>query len=317
MNQKELEIFRNAKSRRDSFLDTEDFENFRNLQKPGAKKREHIAVAATINKGSRGTRKRTRSSIDERDMDILKFLAKMKYANAKTISHLWGVTEKTATERLVKLKEKGLVVDGYPAGRFWTCTNTGMELTGYDLPVFRLQNFSYAQFHHQMVVNNIAANMWNNKANVLNLENFPQKNKLTMRQIPTWGDTIVSELEIQSSFSIFKSVNNAFKTTEYTTLVDVTIHNAFKEWQQALQHNPELPSPEQMPTNEYMWILFPDKMIADVSYHAPDLVISRPRTPEGKPQSIAVEIERNPKALSKYETTMNIYAQDEDRKSVV
>lgn len=245
------------------------------------------------------------SAVTLRDQDMLIFLAKFKYATAKQLSNLSGVTERTSVTRLSALQRKGLVrsVRLWGATPVWTLTGAGMVLSGFDLPIQQAGKISYASIAHQFVVNNTASNLMGGQANVLHLGEFPLQNRVDSGGRLRWGEEVVSETEIQSSFSRMRLLTRA---EVYRPLVLKSLEKAFREWEEAGKPSR---SPEFMFGNEYMWMIYPPKVLQQ-NYHAPDLVVRRPRNADGTPESIAIEVELASKDERKYERVLRVYSAD-------
>lgn len=248
---------------------------------------------------------RSGSAVTLRDQDMLQFLAKFKYATAKQLSNLSGVTERTSLSRLVALKKKGLVesIRMWGATPVWILTGAGMVLSGFDLPLMKPSKMSYALIGHQFVVNNTASNLVGGQANVLHLDEFPVQNRVDSGGRLRWGEEVVSETEIQSSFSKMRLLT---KAEVYRPLVLRSLEEGFREWEAA---GKPVEGPEFMFGNEYMWMLFPPKALGQV-YHVPDFVVRRPRRADGSPESIAIEVEINSKSEERYDRVLRVFYAD-------
>lgn len=240
-----------------------------------------------------------------KDLEILQFLAKFKYATARQLSNLSGVVEKTALGRLQRLQVKGLVesVVLWGSSRVWVLTSAGMLLSGFDLPLVKSDKVSFANVGHQFVVNHVASNLWGGSVNVLGLDVFPRRGRVDSSGVARFGESLVSETEVQSSFSKMRLLQ---KSEVYRPLVVGSIDRAFRSWE---LEGGVGDSPEFLHGNEYMWKLFPPFNLGLV-YHDPDLVVARRRGRDGKPRSIAVEVELNSKESHRYLKTLLAYKAD-------
>lgn len=269
-----------------------------------AKRRELMQRAVL---GDESVTRGSRKMFTEKDRDVLRFLAKFKYANAKHVSRILQVTEKTMEKRLHSLRKRGLLVqkDLYGAKPLWYLTEAGMICSGLDLPRTKDSSITYGMLPHGFVVNHVAGNLWGGGVNVLNLEEFPVRNRTRESGEKALGEDLVSELEIQSSFS---QIRIGSSKEAYRPLISDSRERLFKEWTRAggIEFGP---SPEQLPGNEFMWTLIPPFQL-NLAYHVPDLVVKRPRNADGTPNSIAVEVELANKPYPLYERALYAYKYD-------
>lgn len=251
------------------------------------------------------------------DTAMLEFLAKFKYANTRILRWLSNEPQGRTWRKLNRLKNSGLVEDKAIIGipNLWGATPSGIAVSGYALnpglrPMPKINTIA-----SDMGVNYIAACLWFNSVNVLNLEDFPAENRVIALQKDgrdrVRGEMLVSELEIRSSLG--KEINpssTTMKTLGDERLYDVissNVRQSFEEW----EYNEKVgESPEFSLGNEYMWVLYPTSQLT-LSYHVPDLVVKRDRGPNGEPKSIAIEVERYEKKNNKYEKIMLAYKLDE------
>lgn len=121
-----------------------------------------------------------------------------------------------------------------------------------------------------------------------------------------YGDTVVSEYSIQSAFSKIRLERTS---DVYVPIIRQMMEREFSEWEDAggVSFGP---SPEMMFGNEYMFVTYPPRVIG-ISYHVPDLVVARPRNPDGTPNSIAIEAERSTsKTIESYRRSIQAYKMD-------
>lgn len=251
------------------------------------------------------------------DSALLEFLVKFKYANTRILRWISNEPQNRTWRKLNRLRNSGLVESKSLIGvpDLWGATPSGTAIAGYSLapglrPMPRIVTISGG-----MGVNYLAACLWFNTVNVLNLEDFPANNRVISLQDDgrdrVRGEMLVSELEIRSSLG--KEINpssSTMKSLGDEKLYDVISHNvrqAFEEWEAGGKVGD---SPESLLGNEYMWVLFPTSQLT-LSYHVPDLVVKRERGPNGEPRSIAVEVERYEKSNDKYDKIMLAYKLDE------
>lgn len=250
------------------------------------------------------------------DTAMLEYLVKFKFANTRILRWISNEPQNRTWRKLNRLRNSGLVesksIIGIPD--LWGATPAGTAIAGYSLapglrPMPKIPTISSS-----MGINYIAACLWFNTVNVLNLEDFPAENRVISLQEDgrdrVRGEMLVSELEIRSSLG--KEINPSSTTMQTLgdeRLYDVISSNvrlAFEEWEDGGMLGD---SPEFMLGNEYMWVLYPTSQLT-LSYHVPDLVVRRERGPNGEPRSIAIEMERYEKTNDRYDKIMLAYKLD-------
>lgn len=273
---------------------------------PSERKARSILYGQAVSSGD-VLRRGSKLRFTERDRDVLQFLAMFRYATDAHLARMFSVKPASMYQRLKKLRVQGLVIDRklYGARPIWFLTEAGMILSGFDLPRVTESKLSFAMFPHQFTVNNTAANLWGANVNVLNLADYPERNRFNDKGLAVFGERLVSELEILSSLGRAKM----FERGEvFNPMLRSRIERDFGAWTSAggVEFGD---SPEMIFGNEFMWALFPPYNIK-LAYHVPDLVVKRPRSADGSPNSIAVEVEINTKASTAYEKTLRAYAAD-------
>lgn len=252
------------------------------------------------------------------DTAMLEFLVKFKFANTRILRWISNEPQGRTWRKLDRLRNNGLVESQTLIGipDLWAATYAGVAVSGYSYepglrPIPKMITISSS-----MGVNYIAACLWFNTVNVLNLSDFPAHNREIALQNDgrdrVQGEMLVSELEIRSSLG--KEINphsTTMKSLGDEKLYDVISSNVRKEFDKWKASGKEGESPEFALGNEYMWVLFPTSQLT-LSYHVPDLVVKRERGPNGEPRSIAVEMERYEKSNDKYDKIMLAYKLDEN-----
>lgn len=251
------------------------------------------------------------------DSAMLEFLTKFKYANTRILRWISKEPQGKTWRKLNRLKDTGLVESKSILGMpdLWGATPAGVSISGYALKPGLRPMPKIPTIASDMGINYIAACLWFNKINVLNLDDFPAKNRVIALQEDgrdrVEGEMLVSELEIRSSLG--KEINPAsttMRTLGDERLYDVisaNVRSSFNEWEENGRIGE---SPEFSLGNEYMWVLYPTSQLT-LSYHVPDLVVKRERGPNGEPRSIAIEMERYEKTNDKYDKIMLAYKLDE------
>ena len=312
VNVAELEFFKNLGGSKSSVLSDDSLvsslrSNSDGLGESEADRKARVVLYEQALRGADGLKRGSRSSFNAKDRETLQFLAMFRYATDAQLARMFSCSVQTSYNRLKKLRSVGLVIDRkiYGARPIWFLTEAGLLLSGFDLPRVTESKLTFSMFPHQFTVNNTAANLWGANVNVLNLPEFPVRNRVDGKGEMVFGEKLVSELEIQSAFGKIKMFD---KSDVYRPELLAEIEKQFRSWERAGGVNFG-PSPEQVLGNEYMWALMPPFNIR-LAYHVPDLVVVRPRNEDGTPESIAVEIEINNKASGSYEKTLRAYRAD-------
>lgn len=310
-------------------LSEKEFEFFANLGMDGVPAAKHTVKELLLpqrfeGKNARLERERrvatalgsfesSRVRFTERDKKVLEFIALFKFASQRHIAKLLQIKEQSAYKALNRLKNFGLV-KGFKVigieGFVWSVTETGMLLSGHDLPRGSKADLNLSMIAHQFTVIHIGAHLWSSGVNVLRENKWPVMNRLDVNGEPVYGDQLVTELQIQSAFGKVRGTN---KAAAYVPQIKKHMANQFDSWNRAggVEFGP---SPEFQAGNEFMWTLFPP-IANKLNYHVPDLVVARPRAADGSPQSIAVEVELRTKSneesyvktLEAYRTDANIF----------
>jgi hypothetical protein len=311
LNIAELEFFKNAQVNRTAAISNpSEIERLRgpvNRNETEAERRERSKHIARVAAGRKGMERGRSPRFGQKEREVLEFLAMFRYATDHQLARMFSEAPGTAYNRLKRLRQQGLVIDKKIYGNrpIWFLTDAGIVISGYDLPRITESKLTFSMFPHQFTVNNTAANLWGANIDVLGLPDYPSKNRLNSKGELTFGENLVSELEIQSSFGKVKSFE---KADVFRPALMSNIDREFAKWQSAggLESGS---SPEMHYGNEYMWSLMPPYNI-HLAYHVPDLVIKRDRNADGTPNSIAVEIEISNKAADSYEKTLLAYKAD-------
>lgn len=255
--------------------------------------------------------KRFRATVG--DLDILIFLAKFKFASVRILSRLRSEPQPQTWRKLNRLKRGGLVYDTevIGMGTIWTLTEIGMSFAGYDFRTWRQNAPKVSTLPPLIGINHIAACLWNNEQNVLALDDFPSCNRMVHKagkESLVQGESLVSELELRSSLS--KEIKPTFAPTpdgyNYYGQVGEAARALFHEWDSQGRKGV---SPEFEIGQEFCWVLFPNSNLTQ-TFHVPDLVVARQRDEDGRPRSIAVELELHAKSIKRYKGILMAYKLD-------
>lgn len=285
------------------------------MKTPTLTKGDKMKILKYGTKGMERYYKGKRFRVTHADNEMIDFLAKFKFASTRILSLLRGEAQSVTNRRLHRMKRSGLTADyEVPGmGTIWCLTEIGMAISGYDLKTYRQRRPKMSIMPPVIGINYVAACLWHNKYNVLFLPDYPAKNFIRHgadgKQWKLPGETLVSELEIRSSYGKELRPKGSSFTDGIRGSQEQIIQNAHLIWHQWDKNGRNPDSPEFELGNEYLWIVFPENSLS-VDYHVPDLVISRPRKADGSPQSIAVECELSHKSVQTYKRTMQAYKDD-------
>lgn len=306
----EIEFFKNMGSRKSQYSEglrtTELLAGPMNQFATAKEKRERKERLERVFDSRVSYRQGANFKLNEKMTQMLSFLALFRYATHSHIARMFGESPRTTLDRLYRMQANGLVESRkiYAQHAIWFLTEPGIIISGYDVRKITDSRLTYSMFPHQFTVNHIAANLWGGKLNVLNLPDFPSKNRTNLRGEPIFGEQLTSELEILSSFAKMKLFEDS---ASFRPKLMGMMAAEFKKW--ADGDRQRVPSPELVYGNEWMFTLFPSLAVG-VAYHVPDLVVKRQRAANGAPRSIAVEIEINNKPIGSYKKTLQAYAED-------
>lgn len=246
------------------------------------------------------------------DLEVIDLIARLKYVSTTQIQRALNKSYAAVSKILWNMKQMNLVKtpdSPYYSQKLWCLSELGMSISNYNLKPPSVTGVSITQLQHSTVVNNIAAYIYSGTVNVLQLEDFPSKNRIDSRGEIEFGDDFISETQLRSSLGKISSSYMGMKADSFIPEIIDTIEDEFSLWSEKFKNDKYLASPEREIGNEYMWILYPPVRIP-INFHIPDLVIPRERNKDGSPNSIAVEVELKPKTLEDYKNTLRSYEED-------
>lgn len=253
-----------------------------------------------------------------KDIDLLRFLGQFRWSIPSILKNLHGNTTLGILGQLERLKEMDLVNDFnvLGVGALWGLTPSANKMVGIGLSTIsnrfrpRVGGISQA-----LGVQYVASFLWNNRANVLNLMDYPYNGKVMGGKVMR-GESLVSESQIRSSITyemmaMFEKYDNmkAPHPGFYIERVGQQKRDMYVQWRSFLAQGMNVPSPEFMEGLEYCWTLYPENPVRDEISHNPDLVVKRQRV-DGKAQSIAIEVERKISEPEEYRDLFETYKRD-------
>lgn len=236
-------------------------------------------------------------AITERDVVMMKFLARYRYAYVDQIARLVNAEVKDIKARLRKLEREGLVrSESITAGQeIFLIRKAGLSIVDMDFPEIKKGSVSFITVAHTVGLVNLAVEleMATGGKNILGEEVFPKFNRYHMGvrnngELPTLiGEMTITEREIRRSNRLFRGS----KTTEDMRIIA----------REAVD-DPE--GPELLEGNEGLFVVYGTGKDGE---HVPDLVVARPRGDNGEVQHIAIELELTPKNNSEWARILRWY----------
>lgn len=281
--------------RPDSMMDADGFEDEEKKKKVSSKGKKEVE------------RPRRSFQIQERDIVLLRFLTKYQFSYVDALARMLDSTPQAITKRLRTLEEHDLVKrERIAAGStLWQARRPGIELAGLNFKENK-RTISFATVRHTVGLVNLAAELEREapgSKDILGLsdkfgEMFPVMNRFpggirlyaeeAFETPLTYGEMTVSEREIRQGQKRYRGGRS---TAEMRDLVDFSILN------------PE--APELEPGNEGLFVVYGSG--GKTGEHVPDLVVTRPRDENGKPQHFAIELELTPKSPADWKRILRSY----------
>jgi hypothetical protein len=277
-----------------ALIDAEDGDEFKKQKNKRANKRSQ-------NTGNRGFQ------LQERDIVLLRFLNKYQFSYPDALARVLNSTPQSINNRLRTLEKFDLVKrQTISAGAtLWQTRKAGIELTGMSFTENK-KAISLGTIRHTIGLVNLAAELEREdeeSKDILGLsdkfgEPFPVKNRFpggirlygedALDSELTWGEMTVTEREIRQGQKRYRGGRSS---AEMRDMVDLAILN------------PEAPELEE--GNEGLFVVYGTG--GKTGEHVPDLVVSRPRNPDGTPNHFAVELELTPKNPSDWKRILRSY----------
>lgn len=238
----------------------------------------------------------SRFKLKDTDMVLINFIGETRYVNSEVAGRLLGVPALTAGRRMDKLFVHGYLDKKVVPGRYslYFLTDLGASLCDRE-PTKVRSSFGVGISAHTIEVNRIHASL---------LSGHPCE--LTPLKV-TPDDVLVSEPVIASAMYQHIEVQNF--GLDYADQVTPEELKGLKE--AAMKpfrtggfagEAPELALFEE-------WLFVPCYDIAR-DYHVPDLVVARPRTREGSPRSVAIEVELSAKKPRELHAIMRAFKKE-------
>ena len=264
------------------------------------------------NKAAKGKKKvaepaRRAFQIQERDIVLLRFLTKYQFSYVDALARLLDSTPQSINNRLRTLEEYELVKrQRIAAGStLWQTRKAGIQLAGMNFTENK-RSISFATIPHTIGLVNLAADLEREapgSKDILGLadkfgEQFPVMNRFPggvrlygdeAEATPlTYGEMTVSEREIRQAQKRYRGGRSS---AEMRDLVDFSMADPT--------------APELEVGNESLFVVYGTG--GSTGEHVPDLVVTRPRDENGKPQHFAIELELTPKSPADWKRILRSY----------
>ena len=241
--------------------------------------------------------------LTERDLLIMRFLARYRYAYVEQIARLVDTTPRTISARLRVLEKRGFLRRESVTGKqyLWTTRKAGNVLADINFPEIKKGTISYATIAHTIGLGNLGVEFEREAGGEdllgegKGVEGWvqPQRRwKMGMRGNPdgmTFGEMTVTEREIRQGQMRWRG-NRDTKTMRAL----VTAAASDVEYAAELEEG-----------NEGLFVVYGAG--GKGGEHIPDLVIARERDENGRPQHIAVELELTPKTNPEWRKILRNY----------
>lgn len=245
-------------------------------------------------------------------LDVVEFLALFGWAHTRHLARMFNEPHGTVHSRLMKMEQdyKLVKTNWWNNSKVWTLTDLGVGMSGYDISEIDLRKVSAQNVGHNMVLHYVAACLWGGTFNVLQDPAFPARNRRRGWGQSAKGDVMVPDRVIDTSLA---GMRIGMKADQFRPIIRQEIDVAFSRWEDEGGAAVNSVSPELFTGNEYMLALYPPRSVGN-AYHVPDLVLKRPRSADGLPNSVAIEIEighTSARQGSKVDKAIEAYAADD------
>lgn len=236
-------------------------------------------------------------TITDRDIIMMKFMARYRYAYVDQLARLVNADVKDIKARLKKLEAEGLIRSEAVTNNqyIYLTRRAGNTILDIDFPEIKKGQVSFITIAHTIGLANLGVEleMATGGKNILGEDDFPLHNRYYMGvrdpySEPTeLGEMTITEREIRRGNKLFRGD----KTTEDMRLLA----------ESALL---DKSGPELLEGNEGLFVVYGKGRDGE---HVPDLVVARPRGENGEVNHIAIELELTPKTHSEWQRILRWY----------
>lgn len=236
-------------------------------------------------------------AITERDLLIMRFLTRYRYAYVDQIARLVNAEVKDVKARLRRLENEGLIrSEDITAGQtIFLVRKGGLSIIDLDFPEIKKGSVSFITVAHTVGLVNLAVEleMSTGGKNILGEEEFPKFNRwprgiIDLSTSPSIiGETTITEREIRRGNKLYRGD----KTTEDMRIL-------------AKEASEDTSAPELLEGNEGLFVVYGKGKDGE---HVPDLVVARQRGDKGEVKHVAIELELTPKNNSEWSRILRWY----------
>lgn len=263
-------------------------------------------------RGSKRVSRYRRRVITDKDLDLLTFIARFKFASEKQLILLMDVTRKTVYKRLMGLREIGMckVHQDVSPNRVWSVTSKALqwlaEAGRIDInDVTEVKDISSTTLGHTLAINQTA--LWL-------MRGMPTRNDLPPELFMPYSiDSFVSEYQIRSAWGAYKAAERE-KIKKFGEGYAGSIHHD-RVWDEAKEKNMSASEVHARFPSLWTIALREAKNKHAKNSHVPDLVVNRESLRAGRdePVSYAFEIELNAKNRGETADILRSFKEDSTR----
>lgn len=249
--------------------------------------------------------------LTERDITMIRFLARYRYAYSFQLARLVRTSVKGIRPRLRTLATRGFIRKQVVTGsqHIWLSTKAGNLVADVDLPAIKKGDLSWVTIAHTLGLVNIGIEIETGGENLLREDVWPTNNNFDVRGRRVPGERIITEKEIragQQKWRMNRDTQEMRKVTEEALLNPG--ERVYDEATGELQVNEftgeveYVNTPETIEGNEGLFVIY-----SPTGEHIPDMVVSRGRDANGKPINIAIELELHEKTYADWKRILRTY----------
>lgn len=248
--------------------------------------------------------------LTERDIEIIRYLARYRYAYNFQVARYLDTTPKAINLRLKKLADKGFVRRKRVTGNqyIWLSTKTGNLVADVDLRAVPNNELSFVTMAHTVGLCNIGTELERRAEGGKDLlgeqkygREWPVRGEVfNLKGEPVIGVKVLSEKEIRQG-------QQKWRMNRTTAEMREEVERAIREGSPVIDEktgeivSPAGEQPEMLEGNEGLFVIYGE------TEHIPDMVIQRGRDEFGNPLNIAIELELTPKTTAEWRKILRIY----------
>lgn len=248
--------------------------------------------------------------LTERDIEIIRYLARYRYAYNFQVARYLDTTPKAINLRLKKLADKGFIRRKRVTGNqyVWLSTKVGNLVADVDLKAVPNNELSFVTMAHSVGLCNIGTELERRAEGGKDLlgeqkygREWSVRGEVTdLQGNPVIGVKVLTEKEIRQG-------QQKWRMNRSTAEMRAEVENAIREGQPVVDENTgEIVSaagvaPETLDGNEGLFVIYGE------TEHIPDMVIRRGRDEFGNPLNIAIELELTPKTTAEWKKILRTY----------